>query len=51
MLLSTPPYYAWASKMMLEYAPTTTFLANGECQILNQYDEPIGGGRFWLAAS
>lgn len=43
--LTTPPYYAWASKMMLEYAPTTTFLANGECQILNQYDEPIGGGR------
>ncbi len=43
--LTTPPYYAWASKMMLEYAPTTTFMANGECQILNQYDEPIGGGR------
>lgn len=43
--LTTPPYYAWASKMALEYAPTTTFMVDGDCQILNQYDEPIGGGR------
>lgn len=47
--LTNPPYYAWASKMVLEYAPTTTFMANGECQILDQYEEPIGGGRLFAA--
>lgn len=47
--LTDPPYYAWPSKMQLEYAPTTTFMANGDCQILDQYDQPIGGGRLFAA--
>lgn len=47
--LDTPPYYAWASKPVLEYSPVTGFLMDGDCQILDQYEEPIGGGRLFAA--
>lgn len=47
--LSTPPYYAWASKPVLEYSPVTGFLMNGNCEILDQYEEPVGGGRLFAA--
>ena len=45
--LDTPPYYAWASKPVLEYSPVTGFLTNADCQILDQYEQPIGGGRLF----
>lgn len=45
--LDTPPYYAWASKPVLEYSPVTGFLTDGDCQILDQYEQPIGGGRLF----
>lgn len=47
--LTQPPYYAWASKPVLEYSPVTGFVMNGDCQILDQYGEPIGGGRLFSA--
>lgn len=47
--LIQPPYYAWASTPVLEYSPVTGFVMNGDCQILDQYGEPIGGGRLFSA--
>ena len=39
--LDTPPYYAWPNVPWLAYDPATSFMINGECQILDQYDRPI----------
>lgn len=41
--------YAWASKPVLEYSAVTGFLIDGDCRILDQYGDPIGGGRLFAA--
>ena len=47
--LDQPPYYAYATKPVLEYTPVTGFMTNGQMEILDQYGEPIGGGRLFAA--
>jgi fumarate reductase flavoprotein subunit len=47
--LDTPPFYAWGNCPWLAYSPATSFYTNGDCQILDQYGDPIGGGRLWAA--
>ena len=47
--LSTPPYYAFPNEPWLAYNPATTFYTDEECRLLNQYDEPIGNDRLYLA--
>lgn len=39
--LDTPPYYAFPNVPWLAYDPATSFIADGECHILDQYGEPI----------
>lgn len=47
--LGSGPYYAWGNKPVLEYTPVCGFLMNGNCEILDQYEEPVGGGRLFAA--
>lgn len=47
--LDQPPYYAYASYPNILYTPCTGFMINGECQVVGQYDEPLGGGRLFAA--
>lgn len=47
--LDTPPYYAFANEPWLAYDPATTFYTDGECRLIDQYNEPVGNDHLYLA--
>lgn len=49
VLLDTPPYYAFPNEPWLAYDPATTFYTDGECRLIDQYDNPVGEDRLYLA--
>ena len=43
----TPPFYAWPCKPCWYYAPCFSLMTDIDLQILDMYQQPIGGGRLF----
>lgn len=49
VVLGTPPYYAFPNEPWLAYDPATTFYTDKELRLLDQYGNPVGNDRLYLA--
>ena len=46
--LDKPPYYAWANRPCILYAPTIGFICDDDFPAVDQYKRPVGGGRLFV---
>lgn len=47
--IDQPPFYAYPSTPRIVATPYTGFMVNGHCQLLDHFNEPIGGDRLFAA--